>query len=60
MLMMHENIKIRGLNTAFVSWWISFLCQVLHNPFDDIVPRQKQEEIKAKPDEKKKKVKGTK
>jgi len=34
---------------------------VLHNPFDDIVPRQKKEEMKPKPeDQKKKKVKGTK
>lgn len=34
--------------------------EVLHNPFDDIVPRQKQEKIEARPNEKKKKVKGTK
>jgi len=35
--------------------------EVLHNPFDDIVPRQKKEEMKPKPeDQKKKKVKGTK
>ncbi|XP_073227409.1 spliceosome-associated protein CWC27 homolog [Porites lutea] len=34
--------------------------EILHNPFDDIVPRQKKEEIKAKSDEKKRKVKGTK
>jgi len=34
---------------------------VLYNPFDDIVPRQKKEEMKPKPeDQKKKKVKGTK
>lgn len=35
--------------------------EVLYNPFDDIVPRQKKEEMKPKPeDQKKKKVKGTK
>lgn len=34
--------------------------EILHNPFDDIVPRQKKEEIKVKSDEKKRKVKGTK
>lgn len=40
---------------------IIVFCQVLYNPFDDIVPRQKKEEIKPKPeDQKKKKVKGTK
>lgn len=34
---------------------------MLYNPFDDIVPRQKKEEMKPKPeDQKKKKVKGTK
>jgi len=33
---------------------------VLFNPFDDIVPRHKKEEVRAKPDENKKKVKGTK
>ncbi|XP_020617682.1 peptidyl-prolyl cis-trans isomerase CWC27 homolog [Orbicella faveolata] len=35
--------------------------EVLHNPFDDIVLRQKKEEMKPKPeDQKKRKVKGTK
>lgn len=35
--------------------------EVLYNPFDDIVPRQRKEEVKTKPEEeKKKKVKGTK
>jgi len=34
--------------------------EVLFNPFDDIVPRHKKEEVRAKPDENKKKVKGTK
>jgi len=32
----------------------------LHNPFDDIVPRQTKEEIKVTREEKKRKVKGTK
>ena len=34
--------------------------QVLHNPFDDIVPRQQKDDVKPKLEEKKKKVKGTK
>ena len=45
----------------FICLFIYLLYQVLHNPFDDIVPRQKKEEMKPKPeDQKKKKVKGTK
>ncbi|XP_068727983.1 spliceosome-associated protein CWC27 homolog isoform X2 [Montipora capricornis] len=34
--------------------------EVLHNPFDDIVPRQQKDDVKPKLEEKKKKVKGTK